>query len=83
MQTPDGEWRVEIVRRGRTRWHRIVSGDNQIDWLTIAGVQRILAEARVDMASSWTRTAHLLSATRPARPDTTYVRRDRCRASVS
>lgn len=43
MQTPDGAWRVEMVRRGRTRWYRIVHGDNQLNWLTIAAVQRLLS----------------------------------------
>ena len=51
MRTPDGRWRVEIVRRGRTRWYRIVNGDNEIDWLSISAVERILAEAGVDMGS--------------------------------
>jgi hypothetical protein len=44
MQTPDGAWRVEIVRRGRTRWYRIVHGEDVLDWLSIAAVERILAE---------------------------------------
>ncbi len=50
MQTPDGAWRVEIVKRGRTQWYRVVHGDNVLDWLSIAAVQRILGEAGVDMA---------------------------------
>ncbi len=50
LQTPDGEWRVEIVKRGRTRWYRVVHGDNELDWLSIAAVERVLAEAGVDMA---------------------------------
>jgi hypothetical protein len=50
MQTPDGGWRVEVVKRGSSRWYRIVHGDNEIDLLTIAAVQRILADAGVDMA---------------------------------
>ena len=49
MQTPDGAWRVEVVRRGRTRWYRILHGADEVDWLSIAAVQRILAEAGVDM----------------------------------
>jgi hypothetical protein len=49
-QTPDGVWRVEIVKHGRTRWYRVVHGDNEIDWLGIAAVERILGEAGVDMA---------------------------------
>jgi bifunctional non-homologous end joining protein LigD len=50
MQTPDGAWRVEVIRRGRTRWYRIRHGEDEVDWLSIAAVQRILAEAGVDMA---------------------------------
>jgi hypothetical protein len=50
LQTPDGAWRVEIIRRGRGHWYRIVHGENVIDWLGIAGVERILGEAGVDMA---------------------------------
>jgi hypothetical protein len=49
MQTPDGLWRVEIVRhRGQnTRWYRIVRGDDDavLDWLPISAVERILDEA--------------------------------------
>lgn len=48
MQTPDGTWRVEVVRRGRTRWYRVVHGDEVIDWLSISAVERILAENGVD-----------------------------------
>ncbi|MEV6634013.1 hypothetical protein AB0M54_25010 [Actinoplanes sp. NPDC051470] len=48
MRTPDGQWRVEIVRRGRTRWYRVVHGDEVIDWLSIASVERILRDAGVD-----------------------------------
>ncbi len=50
MQSPDGAWRVEVIRRGRTRWYRIVHGDNVLDWLTIAAVERLLGEADIDMA---------------------------------
>jgi bifunctional non-homologous end joining protein LigD len=50
MQTPDGSWRVEVVKYGRHRWYRIVNGDNQLDWLSIASVQRILGEAGIDLA---------------------------------
>ncbi|MEV4639241.1 hypothetical protein AB0J80_17990 [Actinoplanes sp. NPDC049548] len=48
MQTPDGEWRVEVVRRRTTRWYRIVHGEDVLDWLSIAAVERILDEAGVD-----------------------------------
>jgi hypothetical protein len=50
MRTPDGDWRVEVIKRGRTRWYRITHQDNEIDWLSIAAVQRILSEAGIDMA---------------------------------
>jgi len=50
MQTPGGDWRVEVIKRGRTRWYRIINHDNELDWLSIAAVQRILGEAGVDMA---------------------------------
>lgn len=50
MQTPDRAWRVEVVRRGRTRWYRIVHGEDVLDWLPIAAVERILDEAGVDRA---------------------------------
>ena len=50
MQTPDGAWRVEIIKRGRARWYRILHGDNELDWLTIAAVQRILTDAGIDLA---------------------------------
>ena len=47
MQTPDGSWRVEVVRRGRTRWYRVVHGEDVLDWLSIAAVERILRESGV------------------------------------
>ena len=48
MQTPDGAWRIEVVRRNRTRWYRIVHGEDVIDWLSISAVERILDEAGVE-----------------------------------
>ena len=48
MQTPDGAWRVEVVRRRNTRWYRIVHGEDVLDWLSIAAVERILDEAGVE-----------------------------------
>ncbi|GGQ58949.1 non-homologous end-joining DNA ligase [Couchioplanes azureus] len=51
LQTPDGRWRVEIVRRGGQRFYRLVHGDNIVDGLVIATVERLLAEAGVDIAS--------------------------------
>jgi bifunctional non-homologous end joining protein LigD len=49
MQTPDDLWRVEVVQRGRTVFYRLVHGDDVIDGLAIATLQRLLAEAGVDI----------------------------------
>ena len=51
MQTPDGAWRVEVIKRGRGRRCRIVHGDNVIDWLTPRAVDQILDEAGVDRST--------------------------------
>lgn len=55
MQTPDGLWRVEVVRRRgqNTRWYRIVRGDDDavLDWLSISAVERILDEAGIDRST--------------------------------
>ena len=52
METPDGEWRVEIIRMPGTKdfWYRVIHGENVIDWLSIAQVDRILSEAGVNLA---------------------------------
>lgn len=50
FETPDRRWRVEAVRRGRTRFYRLINGDNVLDGLVIATLERLLAEAGVDMA---------------------------------
>jgi hypothetical protein len=50
MRTPDGAWRMEIITRGRSRWYRLVHSDNQLDWLSIPAVHRLLGEAGIDRA---------------------------------
>jgi bifunctional non-homologous end joining protein LigD len=45
MQTPDGQWRVEAIQRGRHYSYRILHGDNVIDGLVIGTAHRLLAEA--------------------------------------
>ena len=50
LQSPDGRWRVEAVRRGRDRFYRLIHGDNVVDGLAIATLERLLGEAGVDMA---------------------------------
>lgn len=51
MVTPDGLWRVEVYRTPRTTsyWYRLRHGDNVVESLTIASVERLLAEAGYDM----------------------------------
>jgi hypothetical protein len=49
-QTPDGAWRVEIVKRGQTHWYRLVHDGNVIDWLSIVAVERLLTDAGADLA---------------------------------
>jgi bifunctional non-homologous end joining protein LigD len=49
MQTPDGAWRVEIMRRGDARWYRVRHAGNEFDWLDLAGVERVLSGAGVDL----------------------------------
>jgi bifunctional non-homologous end joining protein LigD len=50
MQTRDRQWRVEAVRRGERDYFRLIHGDNILDGLVIGSLQRLLAEAGVDMA---------------------------------
>jgi hypothetical protein len=50
MQTPGGEWRVEVVRHpSGSRWYRLIHHDNVVDYLTIGRVAELLAQAGVDM----------------------------------
>ncbi|GAA2875353.1 hypothetical protein GCM10010443_42110 [Actinoplanes cyaneus] len=50
FETPDGRWRVEAVQRGRDHFYRLLHGDNVVDGLAIATVQRLLTEAGIDIA---------------------------------
>jgi bifunctional non-homologous end joining protein LigD len=50
MQTRDGRWRVEIVRRGRDRCYRLIQDGTALDGLAIATVERLLTEAGCDLA---------------------------------
>lgn len=50
LETADGRWRVEAVRRSKDRFYRLVHGDNIIEGLAIATVERLLAEAGIGMA---------------------------------
>ena len=50
FQTPDGRWRVEVIRRGRDHYYRLINGDNMIDGLFIDTVEQLLAKADINMA---------------------------------
>jgi hypothetical protein len=48
LQTPDGYWRVEVVRSGRpaTRWYRIWHANTVVlDQAAVATVQHVLGDA--------------------------------------
>lgn len=46
MQTPDGYWRVEVVRSGRDRWYRVRHAETVVaERAAIATVRRILGDA--------------------------------------
>jgi hypothetical protein len=47
LVTPDGYWRVEVIRYGRTeRWYRVLHASTVVgDRLPIAAVERILGDA--------------------------------------
>lgn len=65
MATRDGRWRVEIVRRASGQFYRLVHRDNAVDDLVIASLERLLAEAGVDMAQL--EDAPIALGARPAR----------------
>jgi bifunctional non-homologous end joining protein LigD len=50
MQTADGSWRVEAAGAGGASWYRIVHGNDSRDWLSLDDVQRILAQAGIDLS---------------------------------
>jgi bifunctional non-homologous end joining protein LigD len=50
LETPDGQWGVEAIRRRKERFLRLIHGDNVVDGLAIATVEHLLGEAGVDMA---------------------------------
>lgn len=50
LQSPDGRWRVEVVQHRGQVFYRLLHEDNVVEGLAIATVQRLLAEAGVDIA---------------------------------
>ncbi|MEU4693865.1 non-homologous end-joining DNA ligase [Actinoplanes sp. NPDC023714] len=50
LQTADGRWRVEVIRRDEQRWYRLRHDDSTLDGLDLAAVERLLSEAGVDLA---------------------------------
>jgi bifunctional non-homologous end joining protein LigD len=51
MVTPDGRWRVEVVSRHGVESFRIVHGDNVVEGLDLAGVEKVLAAQGIDLRS--------------------------------
>jgi bifunctional non-homologous end joining protein LigD len=49
LATPDGKWRVEVVRRDGQRSYRLLHADNVIDGLDLAAVEQLLGRAGVDL----------------------------------
>jgi bifunctional non-homologous end joining protein LigD len=56
LQSPDGQWRVEVVQLRRPRYprgmaaeYRLIHGDEVREGLAIGTVQYLLEEAGVDM----------------------------------
>ncbi|GAA3957880.1 non-homologous end-joining DNA ligase [Actinoplanes auranticolor] len=49
LATPDGRWRVEVVRRDGQRSYRLLHADNVIDGLDLAAVEQLLGRAGVDL----------------------------------
>lgn len=46
LQTPDGYWRVEIVRDRQNLWYRVLHANTVVaDMAAIATVERILGDA--------------------------------------
>lgn len=46
LATPDGYWRVEVVRAGRDRWYRVTHAATVVaERAAIGTVQRILGDA--------------------------------------
>ena len=50
-RTRDGRWRIEVVRRGRDQFFRVLHGENIVDGLDIAMVEELLEQADVSMAA--------------------------------
>jgi bifunctional non-homologous end joining protein LigD len=47
METPDGQWRVEVVSRGGIESFRLVHGDNVVDGLDLPSLEDLLAHRGV------------------------------------
>jgi hypothetical protein len=50
LQTPDGAWRVGIVRRDDLSCYRLIHGDGVVDRLQLPDLQQLLHAAGVDLA---------------------------------
>jgi bifunctional non-homologous end joining protein LigD len=51
LQTPDGQWQVDVVRRGDGQFFRLLHNGSVVDGLTIDGLEQVLTEAGIDMSA--------------------------------
>jgi len=51
MSTRDGAWRIEVLRRARREWCRLVHGADVVDDLDMAQALQLLTAAGVEVAS--------------------------------
>jgi bifunctional non-homologous end joining protein LigD len=49
MVTPDGAWRIEVVSRAGVESLRVVHGENVVEGLDLAGVEKLLRARGIDM----------------------------------
>jgi bifunctional non-homologous end joining protein LigD len=49
LATPDGRWRVQVIRRAGLRSYRLLHADNVVEGLELAAVEQLLRGAGVDL----------------------------------
>ena len=50
LQTPDGYWRIEVLRGGRDRWYRVLHAQTVVaEKASLSTVQRILGDAFAEL----------------------------------
>jgi hypothetical protein len=51
MQTADGRWRVEVIRRETNSWYRLIHDTDVVDLLDLDSVEALLAKAGIAMSA--------------------------------